>query len=577
MSAQLADERTTDDERGAGPQQRRRVRLTTRQRNFIVFGIIALGFLIPLRGLLRSQGPAMEEGFMLVFPERVLHGDLPNRDFLHLYGPGSLWVLAGVFKAFGVSLTAERLVGLLQQVGVVLGVYALARHWGRTIALLCAITSLVIIVPPVGLTALGWVGGVALGLLGLALALESRRVPDGRRARRYAFLGGVLLGFALLYRIDLVLAVGLAVLVMLRGAGRPRSKWLLGGIAAGVAPYVIQLATAGVGTTFRGMILDPVVYLRGGRRLPTPPPWDHLDGFLQKVGAIKPLSWPVPSFSTAQQLTLWFFFLLGSVGFLLFVAGWRLRENRASFTARVLATVAVFSVGLLPQAIQRVDSAHFAWVSCVPIAFLPIGIAEVLKAKAPRVRVRARNLIAGGSVLVFLLALLPFFTARTYTDFSLQSIGVHRIAYKIEHRGRIFYHGRPEAARAANELLPVADRISKPGERLFVGPTDLRKTPYSDAYLYYLLPDLVPATYYIEMDPGVANAPNSGLGDDLRSADIAILSTVWNDWDEPNDARKFGSNRPNEILKRDFCLVEKFGRGGVYELYRRCNKSVGSS
>jgi hypothetical protein len=572
MSAQLADQRTTDDERRRGPDQRRRMRISTRQRNFIVFGVIALAFLIPLRGLLRSQGPAMEEGFMLVFPERVLHGDLPNRDFLHLYGPGSLWVLAGVFKTFGVSLTAERLVGLLQQVGVVLGVYALARHWGRTIALSCAITSLVIIVPPVGLTALGWVGGVALGLLGLALALESRRVPDGRSARRYAFLGGVLLGFALLYRIDLVLAVGLAVVVMLRGAGRTRSKWLLGGIAVGVAPYLIQLATAGVGTTFRGMILDPVVYLRGGRRLPIPPPWDHLDGFLQKVGAIQPLSWPLPSFSTAQQLTIWFFFLLASVAFLLFVASWRLRENRASFTARVLATVALFSVGLLPQAIQRVDSAHFAWVSCVPIAFLPIAITEVLKAKAPRVRVRVRSAIAGGSVLVFLFAVLPFFTARSYADFSLQSVGIHRIAYKIEHRGRIFYHGRPEAARAANQLLPVADRISKPGDRLFVGPTDLRKTPYSDAYLYYMLPDLNPATYYIEMDPGVANASDSRLASDLRSADIAILSSVWNDWDEPNDARKFGPNRPNEILKRDFCLVDKFGRGGVYELYRRCNK-----
>src|SRR5262249_31834503 len=277
MSAQLADERTADDQVRTSP--RRRARLTPRQRNFVVFGIIALAFLIPLLGLLRSQGPSMEEGFMLVFPERVLHGELPTRDFLHLYGPGSLWVLAGVFKTFGVSLTAERLVGLLQQVGVVLGVYALARHWGRTIALPCALVSLVIIVPPVGLTALGWVGGVALGLLGTALALESRRRPDRRRARRDAFLGGVLLGFALLYRIDLVLAVGLATIVMLRGAGRPRSKWLLGGIAAGASPYVIQLATAGVGNTFRGMILDPVVYLRGGRRLPIPPPWNHLDGF----------------------------------------------------------------------------------------------------------------------------------------------------------------------------------------------------------------------------------------------------------------------------------------------------------
>jgi hypothetical protein len=571
MSAPLTGERATTHVPASAPE-RRRHRLTPRQRNMIVFAVIALAFLIPLRGLLRSQGPPMEEGFMLVFPERLLDGDLPNRDFLHLYGPGSLWVLAGVFKVLGTSLTAERLVALLQQVGVVLGVYALARHWGRTVALPCALISLVIIVPPIGLTALGWVGGVALGVLGLALALEGRRLADVRRARRCALLGGVLLGLALLYRLDLILAVGLAVLVMIRGLDRARVKRLLGGVALGASPYVIQLATAGVGATVSGMILDPVIYLRGGRRLPIPPPWDHLDGFLQRAGNIQQVSWPIPSFSTAQQLTIWFFFLLGTVLFLLLVARWRLRQDRAAFTARVLATVAVFSLGLMPQAIQRVDSAHFAWVSCVPVAFLPVGIAEVLRAWKPRLRVRARNVLAGGSVLLFLFAVLPYFTARRYTDYSLQSIGIHRIAYKIEHKGRVFYYGRPEAARAANELLPVADRISKPGDRLFVGPTDLRKTPYSDAYLYYMLPDLDPATYYIEMDPGVANAKDSGLADDLRSADTVILSSIWNDWDEPNDARKFGPNLPNEILQNDFCLVQKFGRGDVYELYRRCEK-----
>jgi hypothetical protein len=571
MSSQLADQRA-EARPTAPPVAPRRHPLSRRQRNAIVFAVIALGFLLPLRGLLRSQGPPMEEGFMLVFPERVLDGDLPNRDFLHLYGPGSLWFLAGVFKVFGVSLTAERLVALLQQLGVVLGVYALARHWGRTVALPCALISLVIIVPPIGLTALGWVGGVALGLLGLAAALEGRRASDPRRAARFALLGGVLLGFALLYRLDLILAVGLAVLVMMRGLERARVKRILGGIALGVSPYLIQLLTAGFGATVSGMILDPVIYLRGGRRLPIPPPWDHIDGFLQRAGNLQQLSWPIPSFSTAQQLTIWFFFLLGTVAFLLLVAWWMLRRDRSSFTARVLATVAVFSVGLLPQAIQRVDSAHFAWVSCVPVAFLPVAITEVLRVKKPRLRVRARNVIAGASVLVFLFAVLPFFTARRYSDYSLQTFGIHRIAYKIEYEGRVFYYGRPEAARAANALLPVADRISRPGERLFVGPTDLRKTPYSDAYLYYMLPKLDPATYYIEMDPGVANEKGSRLADDLRSADIVILSSIWNDWDEPNDARKFGPNLPNEIMKRDFCLVQRFGRGDVYELYRRCDE-----
>src|SRR5690242_14045234 len=146
--------------------------LTPRRKTLIAFGVIALAIALPLRGLMRFQGPPMEEGFMLVFPERVLKGDIPNKDFLHLYGPGSLWVLAGWFKLFGVNLYVERTFALLQQLGVVLGVYGIARYWGRAIALCCALTSLVIILPPIGLTALAWVGGVALGLLAVLVALE---------------------------------------------------------------------------------------------------------------------------------------------------------------------------------------------------------------------------------------------------------------------------------------------------------------------------------------------------------------------------------------------------------------------
>ncbi len=97
-------------------------------------------------------------------------------------------MLAGVFKVFGTSLTAERLVALLQQIGVVMGVYALARHWGRTVALPCALISLVIIVPPIGLTALGWVGAVALGLLGSGRGpgRQTHLRPETRRSLRPA-------------------------------------------------------------------------------------------------------------------------------------------------------------------------------------------------------------------------------------------------------------------------------------------------------------------------------------------------------------------------------------------------------
>ncbi|MDQ6850683.1 MAG: hypothetical protein M3070_12130, partial [Actinomycetota bacterium] len=137
--------------------------------------IVGVAFALPLRALFRYQGPPMEEGFMLVFPERVLRGALPNRDFLHLYGPGSLWALAGWFKAFGISLAAERTFGMLQLLGVVFGVFVLALPWGRKAATAAGLIGVLITLTAIGLTALAWDGAVALGLIGLIVGLQARR------------------------------------------------------------------------------------------------------------------------------------------------------------------------------------------------------------------------------------------------------------------------------------------------------------------------------------------------------------------------------------------------------------------
>ena len=101
-----------------------------------------------------------------------------------------------------------------------------------------------------------------------------------------------------------------------------------------------------------------------------------------------------------------------------------------------------------------------------------------------------------------------------------------------------------------------------------MGTSDLRKTPYNDSFIYYLLPDLEVATYYVEMDPGVANREGSGMAEDLASADVVVLTSVWDAWDEPNDARIVGSDESNDVLRAQFCSVGTYE--GLYELLRRC-------
>jgi hypothetical protein len=534
-------------------------------------GVVALASLLPLIELWRAPGPPMEEGFMLVFPELVLEGQVPNRDFLHLYGPGSLWVLAGAFKVFGTTLATERVVGFLQQLGVMLGVFAVLRPWGRWVAAAGGAMTAIILVPTIGLTALAWTGGLALGLWALNHALGAVEAAAGSsRRRRGLVIAGLLAGAALLYRPDLVVAVGLSAAVLWWGLERGDRLRLAGALAVGLSPYALHMTMAGFGNVVDGLVLQPVFDLRPGRSLPFPPSWGHFDGFLQRAGALIEPSWPLPAPDTPAQLSLWLGLLFAANAALVImgVRAWRRGERR-------LLALALFSVGLLPQAIQRADSTHLAWVSCVPLGLLPAAVVEAQRAWRPRWRPERTAILAGAVPVVATLALAPTFVWGTYTDYVGRGFGFSEIEAGTMRRGdRVFPYGRLDAVDAVNDMVPDVARIARPGDSLFVGTGDLRKTPYSEAFLYYLLPELEPATQYIEMDPGIANADDSGMADELRRADIVILSSIRDDWDEPNDSRTFGPNEPNEVIEDEFCLMGSYGRGlfgrGLYELYRRC-------
>jgi hypothetical protein len=523
--------------------------------------VVLVACSLPLRGLWRAPGPPMEEGFMLVFPWLVNHGWVPNRDFLHLYGPGSLWVLAGLYRVFGTTIEVERAVGFVQQLGVAFGVFALLRPWGRTIAAAGAVMAAVIVVPPIGLTALAWVGAVAFGLWSLHFAFgcqgSRQGVSPGTQKRGREVAAGVLAAAALLYRPDLAVAVGLAAIAV-----RPTRRMVVA-FAAGLSPYLVHLATAGPGAVFKGLFLEPVFELRGGRRLPLPPSWHDFDGFLQRAGRLVEPRWPLPAPPSPAQLTLWLGLL--AVTIVVLIAAGVARKRRLG-DPRLLA-MALFAAGLLPQAIQRADSTHLAWVSCVPLGFLPAAVAELLRGRRwPTTAIAALAPIAATLVLV------PHFTWRTYADYATPGE-----THAIERNGRTFYYGRPDAVRAVNDLLHEVDRTAEPGDTLFVGTGDLRKTPYSEAFLYYLLPELRPATRFIEMDPGVANAEGSGMAEEIARADIVILSSIRDDWVEPNDSRRFGPDEPNRVVAEQFCLVGSYGEGlfghGLYELYRRCDRT----
>ena len=572
--APAADEPAADEPDSTTGTDGRR---TERWKDAAALGIISIVLLLPVGGLLRYQGPPMEEGFMLAFPEQILQGRFPHRDFLHLYGPGSLYVLAAVFAVVGVSLTAERLVGLLQHAGVAFGLYALLRPFGRRVATASAVVSILLLIGPAGLTALAWNGALALGLCALAVATSAGRRPDasgtdasgsGERGTTVRLVvAGVLAGAALLYRPDMILAVGAGIAAVLWDLPKSRRMPLLIGAGASLLLYVPHLLISGVGASFEGMFLEPVFSLRGGRALPVPPSWNEIDGFLQRAGALRTDGWPLPMLGLSKQISLWFWLVPISIAVDV-VAAWRLRRRApGSDRARALWPAALFTAALLPQALQRPDTTHLAWVTGISFAVMIPAVASLLEELGPRWTPTWRVTASCGVVAAILVLVIPFYPARTYVDLVGQTFGRNRFGAPITNGDRTFYFGSAEGAADAQRVTDALRERADDGESLIAGPTDLSRTNYNDSFFYFLFPDLVPGTRYIEMDPGLANTEGSGLAEELLANDWLILSGSSDLWSEPNESTESGSQRPNEIVREHYCMVED---AGSFQLLQRC-------
>lgn len=533
---------------------------------------IAIAVALPLRGLYKATGSSMEEGFMLVFPRLVQQGKVPNVDFLHLYGPASLDVLAVWYRIFGDSLESERTFGLLQHLGIIFALYALARVAGHVAATGAALVATVLIMTPIGLSALAWHGGVALGLWAIVFAIRGRQSDE--RLRDWWWAGG-LAGLALGYRPDLVLALALALTFAVWRRRTP--LWCLGGgLFVGLIPMWWHLADVGPRNAFEGMVLDPVVRLRPGRELPRPPSWGIIDGALQAVAEGVPPAWPLPALAANHQLFIWFFAVIAIAGAVPLGAWWIRRRDtpRPRAAATALLAAGLFGLGILPQALQRPDSTHLAWVAVVSWSLLVPLLALWGTERAPASAGRA--VAATAVVAAVMLVVCPFYTYRHHLLHTRVSLGDLPPPFLVERDGRRFWFGDETVADALNEMIPDLAARSRPGDRLIVGPADLSRTIYSDVSVYYLFPELVPGTKYIEMDPGLANRAGSGLAEEIADADFLVLTNIWTGWHEPNASDAHLSQQANQAVADNFCLTKRYADNLVL-LFERCPGGGGVS
>ena len=499
--------------------------MTVRNQKAAAAALIILVVAISLWQHFDASGFHMDEGFLLVYPELILKGQLPYRDFETFYGPGGPYALSAVYAIFGSDILVERAVGLAYRLLVVGAVFGLAQRWGVSVAVGCSLIA-GFLLASTGVVAFAWMGAMAFGLF--ALWLSANPEKNWRCA-----LGGFFAGIALLYRQDIGPAViAAAIPLLLNMRGRARWHWL-GGAALGILPLGVMTLIVGFRPVFENLFLLPVLYSSPGRRLPL-------------------------SSADSYVVCLFFTHIIASIVNVT-AAVLTVRRQRDSTTARVFLAWALFGLLLTHQAWQRLDIIHVLYPAFISIALLPLSLLMLPRQTQSDRTSPARAALAALAVFAMVALAAPRVLMEFREAFVMLFVPRPAATVFVEQNHRSFPFSSQAIARETARVLEQLQRLSKPGERLFVGPADLRRTNLTDTFIYHLMPQLRPATYFVEMNPFSANRPGSRLAADVESADWLVLNRRWDTWKEPNRSGELGSDAPNEVVRRRFRLLGEFG------------------
>lgn len=169
------------------------MRSTTAQIGAVV--AVALGYFALSVGLSLEW---IDEGQVLYGAWRVARGDLPYRDFQHLYGPSLFFLNGALLRVFGEDLRVVRLGLVVLKAGLALVVYLLARRVARApFALVAYAFFLAVWGSPLWLFNTPYAGHYAItwDLCGVLAVLSLSARP-----RAAAFLGGLCCGIAATFK-----------------------------------------------------------------------------------------------------------------------------------------------------------------------------------------------------------------------------------------------------------------------------------------------------------------------------------------------------------------------------------------
>ncbi|HSZ14113.1 MAG TPA: hypothetical protein VK790_08765 [Solirubrobacteraceae bacterium] len=483
-------------------------------RQLALFGLAALlaGFT-----LLRGYDPH-DDGLMLQAGARIASGQLPYRDFWMNYPPGQAVVLALLDKLFGASLLSWRILRVAVDATAALLAYRLARTLTSSERL-----ALLVCVAVAG--AMAWPAVPGPNPTALMLALAALVA-----APRRPLLAGALAGLAVFFRLEIGAAAALGVVMCVPAQARIRAALMA---TAAAAVTLVPFFAA-----------DPSAM------------WHDTIGFLG-IQHLQHLPFPIRyhgSFAPRALLDFYFpLILLLSAG--LWVLAALAEAVRTRKTTRrnglIMAPLALVSVGYL---LGRTDEYHLLPLSAV---------LAVMLACAAAVERRAALRVA----LIGALALIALY--------GLQQRGWEALHPPAEAAvpgpagGGV--QTSPADARALGQLLATVNRLTAPGEPIFVANPRFDLVRIGDPLLYIILGHPNPTRYDVIQPGVVTTAPvQREIVSSLQRSHTRVV-VRWLDpaasQPEPNGAgRSSGVHILDRYLAANF---QPYATYGYYEVLTR--------
>ena len=488
-------------------------------------------------GTLLTQPPGVyDEGLIVCGASRILHGQLPYRDFDTGYSPAQFYTIAGIFKVFGASLLAERVWDTLWRLAivgltVVLAKSATPRQGAHPWPLIC------------GALVTGAVGNhlypMISGMLPCLAAVWCAVLYMNDRGMRWLFLSGIAAGVGVLYRHDLAACVCAAVMVAgcYRAIAQRERGWLQfpaifcsGVLLVVAAPALYFWLSAPHGVLIHSFIDFPKLNF-SARHVPIPGP---------------------------GSILAWTDFYLPLAVAMAAAIGLRKAPAVQGPTLVLLSTV---SLATLVLATQRLDPPHAYPAIIFSMVLLCACIAEW---RLENRKIVPSLLLSGAMFCYGLLPLAAWFGQmmglRDVREYSLN-----------EPPNEIARAGPIRLALEQRQAIVYIQRRLLPGRPLYVGATAHGMAWYNDA-LFYFLADRPQATRFDMFVPGITNgaAVQSEIVRDLRQKQVEYV-VLFRELpsDEPNlSSVDSGVRILDDAIRADYIQVAEFGD---YSIWHRKN------